>query len=386
MEKGVMDGIKFIGDVSPERLKGKRILVRADFNVPVSESGKIINHYRIDKALPTLNYLRNSGAKIVVISHLGREKTDTLKPVFNYLKHFYNINFVNDIYSNEYLEKIESLVEGGVVLVENVRKWDGEKKNDPEFVEVLVNNSEIFVNDAFSVSHRDHASVTGIPKILNSYVGFLMKDEIENLSLLFDPERPLLLLLGGSKFETKMPFIEALKSKADNIFVGGALANDVYKAEGYNVTNSKTSDYDTHQIIRMIEKGQVFVPSDVIVVNKFGMKLTKLPKRLVAGDKIVDAGSKTVNEITDLIKISKTIVWNGPFGLYEQGYNYLTKRVAKEIVKSNAFTLAGGGDTVAEIADMKLMDKFDFVSMAGGAMLDYIVDGTLVGIESLKEK
>lgn len=379
-----MDSIRFIGGLSPESLKDKRIIVRTDFNVPVSGSGKILNHYRVDGAMKTLNYLTNNGAKVILISHIGREKTETLKPVFDYLSKRYKISFISDIFSNQFDEKVKNIEPGEIVLLENLRRWDGEKKNDPEFVKRLADQADIYVNDAFSVTHRDHASITGLPKILNSYSGFLFKEEVDNISKLFDPERPMLVLLGGSKFKTKMPFIEALKDKADHIFVGGALANDVFRQQGYDLNKSLTSGYDTTGIIRMIEKGKVFLPADVIVVNKAGFKKTKLPKRLGPGDKVVDAGAATLKEIRGYVNEAKTVVWNGPFGMYEQGYNYLSSRVIKLLARSKAYVLAGGGDTVTEIADTGVMEKFDFVSMAGGAMLDYISDGTLVGIEALK--
>lgn len=380
-----MNDLRFIGNTPPEFMKDKKVLVRVDFNVPLNKKGKIMNHFRIEKAFTTLNYLKNAGAKIVIISHIGREKTDTLLPVYKFLKKKYDICFMEDIMCDECFEKFDELDGGEMILFENLRKWDGETNNDKDFVEHLAHFGDIFVNDAFSVSHREHASVTGLPKHLESFMGFQFKDEVENLSKVFDPEHPFTVLIGGAKFKTKIPVIKSIKDSADNIFVGGALANDIFRSKDMEVGNSVVSDFNKDELNEIFKNTNLLLPVDVITINKKSSNNTKNIEDVTSEDQIVDAGSKTAKLLKEHIDKSKMVVWNGPFGAYEQGYSYLTKEVVKNIAKSNAFSIAGGGDTVAEIYNMKVEDKFDFVSMAGGAMLEFIARGSLVGIEAMKK-
>lgn len=379
-----LDGLKPIELVHPESLKGKKVIVRCDFNVPI-KNGKILSTLRIEKTYRTINYLKNSGAKIILISHIGRDKEDSLKPVLSFLNKKYEVNFIEDLYTYACNNVLSSIKEGEIVLIENIRKWNGEKNKDPQFIKLLSSFADIYVNEAFPVSHRDHSSITGIPIYLPGHIGFQFKDEIENLSKVFEPEHPFLVMIGGAKFKTKIPLIETLIDKADNIFIGGALSNDIYRVKGYKVGKSTVSDSNLETIKKIASSNKIFTPIDIKTVNKFGFTSNKSPQKIKENDKVVDGGPKTFKFLKQKIKESKFIIWNGPFGLYEEGFNYLSKKIEKEIAKSEAFTIVGGGDTLIEIEKSGNEKDFSFVSMGGGAMLDFISDGTLVGIEVLKK-
>jgi len=379
-----LKNLKLISLVQPESLKGKRVLVRCDFNVPINSKKEIDDFSKIDRSLKTINYLKNSGAKVVLVSHIGREESDSLVPVFEYLKTKYDVSFIDDIYSEEGKEKIESLYEGGIILIENLRKWKGEKENDVDFVKLLASFGDIFVNEAFSASHRDHASITGVPLYLRSYVGFQFADEVENISKVFEPEHPFLVLMGGAKFETKIPVIEALLDKADFIFVGGALSNDILKANNYEVGQSKVNDMDKKYAKSIFDNKKVSIVEDV-KVKSFLFAKNKSLQNVTQEDKIIDGGTETANILSKKIKEAKFIVWNGPFGTFEQGNSFLSKKVVEAIIESDAYSIVGGGDTVSEIKKLNKENSFSFLSLAGGAMLEFIAKGTLVGIEAINK-
>lgn len=379
-----LDGLKPLELIHPESLKGKRVIVRCDFNVPIKKE-KILSTIRIEKSFRTINYLKNSGAKIILISHIGREPENTLKPVLSFLSKKFDIKFIEDLYASACSDVLSDIKNGEIVLIENLRKWSGEKNKDPNFSKLVASFGDIYVNEAFSVSHRDHSSVTGISNYLPGYIGFQFRDEVENLSKVFEPEHPFLVLIGGAKFKTKVPLIETLLNKADSIFIGGALSNDIYKIKGYKVGQSTVSDSNFETIKTIASSDKIFTPIDIKTVNRFGFVLNKSPQEIKENDKVVDGGPKTFKFLKQKIKESKFIIWNGPFGLYEEGFNYLSKKIEKELAKCDAFTIAGGGDTLIEIEKSGNEKHFSFVSMGGGAMLDFISDETLVGIEALKK-
>jgi len=363
-------------------LKDKRVVLRLDLNMPI-EGGRVVNDFRLRKSLTTLKYLAEKGAKVVILSHIGRNKKDTLRPISIYLQNIIPHTFISNIYSQNTLDTYNNMKSGDVLLFENLRQFDGEEGNDPKFVEHLGKFGDVFVNDAFSVSHREHASIVGLPSILPSYAGFQFQDEVMELSKAFNPEHPFVLIIGGAKFQTKLPLIEKFIKKADILFVGGALANDIYKNKGYEVGISLTSDISDDVMEPIANSKKIFTPSDVVVLGDSKVEI-KDCKKIGKNDQIVDAGKKSVKEIESLVKGAKLVIWNGPFGLYEKGFDEATKKVAKILSKSKATTIVGGGDTVAVIEEQKLTEKYTFVSTAGGAMLDFLEKGTIAGIEAIE--
>ena len=375
--------MKSIHEVSPEMLCGKRVIIRTDFNVPLSNSGKILETARIDFCLKTIAYLKNSGAKVIIISHIGREKTATLKPVHAYLNKKISLDFVSDWNEVAIAAKVQNLKEGDVLLLENLRQRDEETQNIFSFVEFLGSIADIYVNDAFSASHREHASIVGLPKVLKSYVGCQFKKEFEELSKIFNPDHPFVVLMGGAKFETKIPVIESLLNLTDTVFVGGALANDLLKANGFEVGKSLVSDMDTQYAQHVFQNEKVIVVNDVRI-ESFPFNKNKNIKEVGQSDKIIDGGEKTAEIIAEKIKQAKFVVWNGPFGTFEQGNSFLSKKVIKAIEDSDAYSIIGGGDTVAEVKKLGKENVFDFMSLSGGAMLEFVAKKTLPGIEALK--
>lgn len=375
--------MKCIHEVLPEFLKGKRVIVRTDFNVPLLDSGKIIETARIDFSLKTITYLKNCGAKVILISHIGREKTDTLLPVFSYLKKKVNLAFISTWNEVEISTCIGNMKEGDIVLLENLRQKSEEEENDYEFAEFLASCADVYVNDAFSVSHRAHASVGTLPTLLKSYCGCQFKKEFDALSKIFNPEHPFVVLMGGAKFETKIPVIESLLAIADTVFVGGALSNDILKANGHEVGKSKVNDMDKEYAKKIVENKKFMIVED-IKTKTFLFNTNKHITKLTTEDKIIDGGEETARMLSKKIKEAKFVVWNGPFGTFEQGNSFLSKKVIEAIEQSNAYSIVGGGDTVAEVKKLGKENVFDFMSLSGGAMLEFIAKGSLPGIEVLK--
>jgi phosphoglycerate kinase len=381
--------VKFIDELGKEELKGKRVLLRLDLNTPV-EDGKITDTHRLDKAISTVDFLRINEAKIIIIAHLENKEggNESLLPIFDYLNGFFKLEFCPTYFTAESLEKVLKMEDKSVLLFENVRINPGEKENDPEFSKKLSQMGDLYVNDAFSVSHRSHASVVGVPEFLPHYGGLLLKEEIKNLSKVFNPNHPFVFILGGAKFETKLPLIKKYLKTADSVFVGGALANNVFVEKGFEVGESLVSKGD-FGIKELLNNPNFKTFSDVTVTNKSGEASFKEPSNVEKNDCIVDAGPETLNDLRDVLKDAKTIVWNGPLGNYEKGFSDKTESLAEMIAefteKNNAESIVGGGDTVASINKLGLDNKFTFISTGGGAMLDYLVNETLVGIEALEK-
>jgi phosphoglycerate kinase len=271
---------------------------------------------------------------------------------------------------------------GDIIMLENIRRDEGELENSPKLAAFLASLADIYVNDAFSVSHRAHASIVGVPKLIPSYAGLLLQKEITALSESFNPPRPFLFALAGAKFDTKLPLIEKFLEIADQVFVGGALANDVFKAKGYEVGESKISKVHV-DLKRVVESPKLIVPSDVIVQNPYESG-SRDAKEVAPADVIVDAGPRTSAELADILQDVKFVLWNGPFGDYEKGFSQSTIDFAQAVVDSGAKSVVGGGDTIAVIAKAGFLDKFSFASTGGGAMIEFLANGTLPGIEALK--
>ena len=373
--------MKSIKDI--EILKGKRVLVRVDFNVPIKE-GKILDDFRIKAALPTIEYLKKKGAIVILMAHMGDGGDESLKSVSIRLKKFIpDTHFIeSSIFSDETKKIIFSLKNGDVALFENIRREIGEKKNSPSFARGISRYGDIYVNDAFSVSHRVHASIVGITKCLPSYAGLQLLDEVSQLSKAFSPKHPFLFILGGSKFETKIPLIKKFLRDADNVFIGGAIANDFFKGKGYEVGTSLVSD-GVVSVKSFFKNKNLILPIDVVATKGSSSRNIK-PEEVISDESIVDIGKDTVDALSSLIEKASFILWNGPLGKYESGFGGSTEKILKIIAKSKANSIVGGGDTVALITKLKLGDKIGFVSTGGGATLDFLAKGTLPGIKALK--
>lgn len=364
-------------------LTGKRVILRVDFNVPIKD-GKILDDFRIKKALPTISYLQKKGARVVIISHIGDKSTESLLTVaLNLKKSIKEVNFIDtSIFSDETEKKINSLKNGEIVLLENLRRETGEKKNSPSFARALSRYGDIYVNDAFSVSHREHASVVGITKYLPGYAGFQFMLEVENLSKVFNPKHPFLFILGGAKFETKIPLVKKFLRQADHIFIGGAIANDFFRAKSYEVGTSLLGDIN-FQVPLILKAKNLILPVDVEVTKNNKNHFVKASEVNV-DECIVDVGPESIAVLKDLVNKAEFILWNGPLGKYESGFGGKTEELLKIISKSKAYSVIGGGDTVALISKLKIEDKLGFVSTGGGATLDFLSKGTLPGIRVLK--
>ncbi|MEN9524189.1 MAG: hypothetical protein RL536_258 [Candidatus Parcubacteria bacterium] len=381
--------MKTIHDI--EYVKGVKVLVRVDFNVPI-KNGKVVDDFRVRVSLPTIKYLQEKGATVILASHLESIDGDdsSLEPVSHHIEKMGQaVTFIKDwkqaheVIEKESSENTKGKNSGKVFLLENLRFFPGEKANDQNFSKQLASLADIYVNEAFSCSHREHASIVGVPKILPSYVGLQFEKEVIHLSRAFNPSHPFLFILGGAKFDTKLPLIERFSKIADNVFLGGALGNDALKAKGYPVGESKISN-GLVSISHIVEDPHIMIPMDSVIQ---GHEMKDV-KDIGPHDHIFDAGPKTLEQLKSKIDEAKFILWNGPLGPYEDGYVEGTEAVAKMIAertkKSRIESIVGGGDTVAAIANLNIEDNFTFVSSGGGAMLDFLAKGTLPGIEALK--
>ncbi len=364
-----------------KNLKGKKVLLRVDFNVPIKD-GVVEDDFRIRKAIPTIKYLKQKGAKVILITHLGKGG-DTLLPVATSLQKLIQSKFVANILGLDAEMAVNSMKEGDILLLENLRNDKGEQGCNQFFASSLAKFGDIYVNEAFSVDHREDASIVLLPKLMPAYGGLQLEAEIENLSRAFKkPKHPFLFIIGGAKFSTKLPLIKKYLKLADHIFVGGALLNDFLRAEGDEVGSSLVSE-DSFGVKDLLGNKKILLPEDVIV--KSGDELINRPVRDVHHSEfILDIGAKSVKNIAPLIKKAKLILWNGPLGDYEIGGDTATKKILKLVASSRAVSIIGGGDTDEIISQMKMEKKFSFISTGGGATLDFLANGTLPGIKALQ--
>ena len=363
-------------------IRGARVLVRISANVPL-ENGVVQNHFRIMRAIPTLKYLEHAGAKIILIGHIGRDRRETLRPVYEALKNHIAVGFVPGVVGDDVAEAVSKIEDGTCVLLENLRSHEGEVANDDEFAKTLASYADYYVNDAFSVSHREHASIVGVPQYLPSYTGLTFKEEYTQLRTAMKPKHPSLFILGGAKFATKQPLVARYVDTYDHIFIGGALANDFFKAKGYGVGTSLVSDDVTHAAA-LIDTKKILLPVDVTVQGPGEVRVTT-PDDVQADESILDAGPLTHDLLSSHIQKAQSILWNGPLGDYEHGFDTCTKSLVARIAESTAYTIVGGGDTVAAIESLALNGKFNFLSTAGGAMLQFLERGTLPGIAAIED-
>ena len=359
--------------------KNKTILLRADFNVPI-HNGKVTDPFRITKTIPTITALQKKGARVVIVSHAGKDGEQSLLPVAKVLRTMIpGLVFVPKTILSR--EEIDSFPQQSVILLENLRTEGGEESNDVGFSQALAAMADIYVNDAFSVSHRKHASIVGVAKLLPSFVGLQLMDEIKHVSLALAPAHPFLFILGGAKFDTKLPLIKKYLKVADSVFIGGALANNLLKEKGFPVGQSLI-DCDAPSLTSIIKHKKLVLPATVVVENADGTSGTVPVAEVVADDTIVDVGLDSIAELKEVIMKAKIILWNGPLG--KDTNTRGTKALLKLLAGSKAKTIIGGGDTVELISKLKMEKEFTFVSTGGGATLQFLADGSLPGIKALK--
>ncbi len=378
-------------------IRGKIVLLRVDFNVTMKD-GRVVEDFRIKAVLPTINYLFEKGAvKIVIASHLGRPegKVDlkfSLRPVALHLSRLLGeeVAFVQQSVGSGAKDAIRKTTKR-VVMLENLRFYKGEEANNKIFAQNLAGLADIFVQEAFGVCHRRHASVVGVPQFIPSYAGFLLEEEINVLrKLLTDPERPLVVLIGGVKISTKIAVLEKFLTIADNVCLGGALANTALKARGLAVGLSLVEDEVLSKMSHIqFTSPHLRLPVDVKVAKDFYASdgfAVKAAGNVAHDEIILDIGPDTQDMFAKIISESKTVVWNGPMGYIEnKQFAEGTARIATAVAKATpkAFTVVGGGDTYQILDELGLMNKVSFISTAGGAMLDFLTEGTLPGIEAL---
>lgn len=362
-------------------LKGKRVLLRLDLNVPL-QGTRVLDDYRIRRSFPTIRLLRERGAKTIIVSHAGEDGRTSLRPAARVLGKLVPAGFYPGTGGRELLRIAGSLKEGGVMVLENLRKDPGETKNDRKFARTLAALGDTYVNDAFSVSHRAHASIVSLPTFLPSYAGLLLEEEVERLSRAFRPPHPFLFVLGGAKFSTKIPLIKKFLTLADTVFVGGALANNFFKESGGEIGISRVDPGNFH-LKPLLKSRKLLLPVDAVVEIRGGSSVKRITA-VPANGSIKDSGPETKKLLAAAVSRAKFILWNGPLGNYEEGYERGTVDLLKMIAKSGAESIVGGGDTLALVAKLGLEKKFSFVSTGGGAMLDFLANGTLPGIEALR--
>ena len=377
--------MKCIDELSETELKGKRVLLRSDFNVPLNAAGEVANVFRLERGWQSVRYLSERGARVIIISHMGKSE-DSLASVARALKKFGSVVFIPDIVGPVAQHAALSMKDGEIALLEKVLREAGEKANDGTFARALASLAAIYVDDAFAAVHRAHASIVGVPKFLPHYSGFLLRDEVRQLDAARHPEAPSFAILGGAKFETKAPLIASLLSAYDHLFITGALANDVFKARGLEVGVSLISKELPSQ--DALNNPRFLAPVDVTVERADKQARVKKPEQVSSDEKIVDIGPDSVAAIAPHIAAAKFILWNGPTGLYEGGYISYTHAIAELVAKAvegGAKAVIGGGDTIAAIQESGVPeDSLGFLSTGGGAMLEYLLKGTLPGIEALQ--
>ncbi len=385
-------------------VKDKRVLVRVDFNVPMNEdTGEITDDSRIRASLPTIQYLVDHKAKVILCSHLGRPKGApedkfSLAPVAKRLSELIGkpVATTHDCIGPEAETAVKALKSGDILLLENLRFHAEEEKNGPDFARALASLAEVYVNDAFGTAHRAHASIVGVTKYLPAVAGFLLEKELVNLGgILTNPARPFAALLGGAKVSDKVALIENIMGKVDYILIGGGMAATFLKSEGYEIGQSLVEADRIDFAGNLISKAKanrvnLVLPFDVVITNEVSDKgsyqvvsVDNVPK----DKKIVDIGPKTVDLFTIALKRCKTIFWNGPMGVYEiPQFAKGSSAMAQLLASLKASTVIGGGSTADMVYDMKLADKMTFVSTGGGASMSFLSGEKLPGVEALSEK
>lgn len=371
-------------------LSGKRVLVRCDFNVPISEKGEVLEDFRIKSTLPTIEFLIEAGAKVILLSHLEvKEKIVSLGPVAKKINALLEgkVKFLPGLINENTKNEIEKMKEGDVILLENVRFYKGEKEGDINFAKQLASLGDFYINEAFSCSHRKHASIYLLPKLLPSAAGFLLEKEVKTLSkILKEPERPMVAIIGGIKIETKIKTILNLLEKADHLLLGSKIGEAILAQKmvliGREIKEEKLVEKIelTNPKLHLPIDGRISLKEETEAYFRTG-GIGTLKKE----EEIYDIGPETTRIFSEIIKDAKTIFWSGPLGMFEnKRFEGGTRDIAEAIVKNHlAFKVAGGGDTIFALNSFGLLEKFDFVSTGGGAMLEFLAGETLPGLEVL---
>ncbi len=386
--------------VGQHSLEGKKIILRLDLNVPLN-NGKITDTTRIDKILPTLNFLLKQNSKIIILSHVGRPKGKivdslSLKPIGEEIKK--KLNEEVKLIKNNILEMNKNFLDNfneKILLIENIRYYAEEEKNDQKFAKHLASLGDVYINDAFSCSHREHASICKISNFLPSFSGLQLDSEIKALKkITSNITKPVTCIIGGSKISSKINIIKNLIKKFDNIVIVGGMANNIIEYQGNNIGKSlkeKNVNSIVSEIITLSKKENcnIIYPNDVAVANNLnGSSKIKELKEITSNDMILDIGPKTIKKISEIIDEAKTILWNGPAGYFENpNFANGSIQIAKKIIENNKtnkiYSVAGGGDTVSLLNSLNAVDHFNFVSTAGGAFLEYLEGKELPGIKAL---
>lgn len=392
---------KTIKDIN---FKGKRALVRVDFNVPLDENRNITDENRINGAMPTIKYLMEQGAKVILCSHLGRPKGEinpkfSLKPVADRLNELLDgkVTFAEDVIGSSAKKAVENCKEGEVVLLENLRFLKQEKNNDENFSKELAKFGDIYVNDAFGTAHRAHASTEGVSHFMDTSVaGFLIAKELDVMGqALSSPKRPFVAILGGAKVSDKIGVINNLLNKVDTLIIGGAMAYTFIKAKGYSVGKSLCENDKIDLAKELMQKAkeknvEFLLPTDNVIAQEFS---NDVPFKTVKSNSIpdewqgLDIGEETQKKYSEAVKNAGTVIWNGPMGVFEMS-NFAngTKAVAKALADSNAITIIGGGDSAAAVAQLGFADKMTHISTGGGASLEFLEGKELPGVACLNNK
>lgn len=383
-------------------LQGKRVLVRVDFNVPLTPAGEVADSFRIQATLPTIKYLQEKQAKIILLSHLGRPKGKPdpqyrLDAVARALAKLtgQEVKKIDSCVGEEAQEAVKNLKPGEILFLENVRFYPEEEKNDPGFAAELASLADVYVNDAFGASHRAHASTVGVTRYLPALAGLLMEKDLTYLGdALASPAKPFWVVLGGAKVADKIGVIEHLLAKGDGFAIGGGMANTFLKAKGFNVGNSFYEEDKieaAREILATAEEKRVkfLLPVDAVVAPEkkakekaVVVKVEEVPPEGM----VLDIGPETTREFSQALAGAKTAVWNGPLGVFEEGFQEGTEGVARALAKLTGTTVVGGGDSVAAVRKMGLAASFTHVSTGGGATLDFLAGKKLPGVEAINPK
>jgi phosphoglycerate kinase len=384
-------------------VSGKKVLVRVDFNVPMDDKGQITDDTRIQAALPTINYLLEQKAKVILVSHLGRPKGKvnpkySLKTVAQHLAQVLGreVKFAPEAIGPETTAQVNSLQDGDILLLENIRFYEGEEKNDANLSKALAELAEVYVNDAFGTAHRAHASTAGVAEYLPAVAGFLMEKELVVMGkALAKPERPFMAILGGAKVSDKIGVIENLISKVDLLLIGGGMANTFLKAQGYEVGSSLLEEDKLGLAKELLTKAEskgvkIYLPEDAVIAEEVSPdaenQVVDVQEVLPEG-KILDIGPKTAAQYAELIKTSKTVIWNGPMGVFEMApFAQGTMAIAQAMAGVEGVTIIGGGDSVAAVEKAGVADRMTHISTGGGASLEFLEGKELPGVAALLDK
>jgi len=389
--------------VKDVEVRGKRVLVRVDFNVPLDEQGQITDDTRIRASLPTIEYLVKEGARVILASHLGRPKGKvnpkySLAPVVKRLSELLGqaVQLAGDCVGDVVREAVNKLQDGQVLLLENLRFHAEEEKNDPTFARDLATLAELYVNDAFGTAHRAHASTEGVTHYIPAVAGLLMQKEVEFMgNALERPERPFVAIIGGAKVSDKIGVIDNLLDKVDALIIGGGMANTFLKAQGFEVGKSLLEEEKVELAKQIIEKAKakgvaLELPIDVVVAKAFA---ADAPHRTVSVAEIqedemaLDIGSASAEKFEALISTARTVIWNGPMGVFEMdAFAKGTERIAQAVASCGGITIVGGGDSVAAVEKMGVADRMTHISTGGGASLEFLEGKVLPGVAALNER